>query len=132
MISAKDGCKQIGPAFTSVTVAFPPGALSTIGPDSSTRSYNFADLACPPSSVKLDSGEPDAPRVAPPDLLFDLNPAFRDCIAAAGQGVDPPTTLGLADLVKEAEKPGFGSNPPRHRRAPAHAHVIPWIPQKTA
>lgn len=97
-INGYDGCSQIGTTFANLTTSFAPGALSTVRPDSSsTYSFNFGDLPCPPADVEWDSSKgPYAPQLAPPDFLFNLDPAFKTCIPAVTQGIDPYMTLTSA------------------------------------
>ena len=131
-IKASDGCHQIGSAFASQTTHLPPSELSTIAPDGSTQSFNFADLPCPPASVSWDSSRPYAPVIAPPRFLFDLDPAFSGCTPGAFQGIDPPTPLNAGG---EPSPPGQEPHQKARRElahARPHAHVVPWAPQKTA
>ena len=59
---AADRCGPIGTYIPSTMLAFAPGELSTIEwpvwdrgniPPEATKSFNFADLPCPPSSVMV-------------------------------------------------------------------------------
>lgn len=70
---------------------------------------------------------PYQPRIAAPDFLFDLDPAFKDCIAGAEQGIDPPDMLSKADEASPAGRPGGGKFGNRDRRALGHAHSVALI-----
>lgn len=132
-ISANDGCSQIGPTFADLTTSFAPGALSTIGLDSSTYSFNFGDLPCPPADVDWDPSKgPYAPLLAPPKFLFHLDPAFTSCIPGASQGIDPYTTLTPASVDSGAGAVGCGKSCKRAKMALEHALPLPWTPRKTA
>ena len=59
---AADRCGPIGTYIPSTILSFNPGELSTIEwpvwdrgniPPEATKSFNFADLPCPPSSVMV-------------------------------------------------------------------------------
>ncbi|KAM0804316.1 hypothetical protein BDR22DRAFT_835626 [Usnea florida] len=100
-------------------IAFAPGELSTIQipawvrasvpPEAAIRSFNFADLPCPPQSVMYDveykpaPGEPYRPVLSPPRRLSSLLPewAKSSCIipAALFNGVDPPRALKPAEIL---------------------------------
>ncbi|KAM0796925.1 hypothetical protein BDR22DRAFT_975661 [Usnea florida] len=128
-----DGCSRIGDIYFDLTTSFAPGALSTIRPDSTTYSFNFGDLPCPPADVQWDfSNGSYAPQVAPPDFLFDLDPAFKTCIPGLYQGIDPPMTLTQAAADSG---PGAVGCPRGQchgpKRAIEHAHPMPWAPQRT-
>ncbi|CAF9919192.1 MAG: hypothetical protein ALECFALPRED_001082 [Alectoria fallacina] len=133
-IRGHDGCSQIGTTFVNLTTSFAPGALSTVGLDSSTYSFNFDDLPCPPADVEWDfSRGPYQPQVAPPHFIFNLDPAFKTCIPGASQGIDPYTTLTTA--AADSTPGPVGCVPPlcnRANRALERAHPVPWAPQKTA
>ena len=132
-ISANDGCSQIGQTFADLTTSLAPGALSTIGLDSSTYSFNFGDLPCPPADVGWDPSKgPYAPLLAPPDFLFHLDPAFATCIPGASQGIDPYTTLTTASADSNVGAAGCGLTCKRAKRALEHAHPMPWAPRMTA
>ena len=137
-ISAGNACTRVGNIYTDHTIAFAPGALSTIVGQNppQTKEFNFADLPCPPPDVaSADSyfynpawnpGRPYSPMIAPPQEIFDLDPAFSSCVAAVFQGFDPPHTLS-------AWTGGFG---PRKRglqsKRSAPAHIVPRGPAQTA
>lgn len=106
-IHAYDGCSQIGATFTNLTTSFAPGALSTVGGDSRTYSFNFGDLPCPPAIVGWNSSQgPYAPKLAPPHFLFQLDPAFTKCIPGTSQGIDPYMTLVPATAASGPGPPG--------------------------
>lgn len=51
-----DGCRSwIGGLVSPVTMTYPPSAMSTLsyqpGSPPATKSFNFADLPCPPSAI---------------------------------------------------------------------------------
>jgi len=129
-VTAFDGCSRIGSTYASITASFPPGSLSTIRPDNSTHSFNFADLPCPPSGVEWTLTGPYAPLVSPPSFLFSMDPAFANCIPAFRQGVDPPYEVVTADGVMVGSSPGLPG--PGHKRAIERDNVVPWAPRKTA
>lgn len=133
-IHGYDGCNFVGKTFIDLTTSFASGALSTIGLDSSTYSFNFGDLPCPPADVGWDpSRGPYAPLLAPPDFLFRLDPLFATCIAALHQGIDPYTTLTTA--LADSGPGGVGcrrGDCNRVKRALEHAHPLSWAPRKTA
>ncbi|KAL9137245.1 MAG: hypothetical protein Q9175_001552 [Cornicularia normoerica] len=100
-------------------VAFAPGELSTVQipawvrasvpPKTAIRSFNFADLPCPPQSVmyaveyKPALGEPYRPVLFPPRRLSSLLPEWSKsgCVISAALfgGVDPPRALKPADIL---------------------------------
>ena len=132
-IRGYDGCSRIGNIYFDLTTSFAPDALSTIRPDSTTYSFNFGDLPCPPADVEWDfSNGSYAPQLAPPEFLFDLDPAFKTCIPALIQGIDPPMTLTPAAVDSG---PGAVGCPRGQchgpKRAIEHAHPMPWAPQRT-
>lgn len=121
-IQARNGCTQVGALFTSITTSFAPGELSTVrsyslGVDGShypeISFFDFRDIPCPPPGVLWNRTEGTyKPLLAPPDFLFDLDPAFRTCIPASGQGVDPPIKLQIA---QSGSGPGpVGGGPPHN------------------
>ena len=132
-IRGYDGCSRIGDIYFDLTTSFAPGVLSTVRPDNTTYSFNFGDLPCPPADVEWSfSKGPYSPTLAPPEFLFNLDPAFKTCIHAATQGIDPYMTLTTA--VADSG-PGAVGCPrgqcKRAKRALEHAHPMPWAPQKT-
>ena len=133
-IRGYDGCSRIGGIYYDLTTSFAPGALSTVRPDNTTYSFNFGDLPCPPAEVEWDfSKGPYAPTIAPPDFLFNLDPAFKTCIHGATQGIDPPMTL--TQVAADSDPGAVGCRRGhcyRAKRAMAHAHPMPWAPQRTA
>lgn len=133
-IYVADGCSTIGKTFTGLTASFAPGQLSTIGHSSSTYSFNFGDLPCPPANAGWDPSEgPYSPIVAPPEFLFNLDPAFNTCIPAASQGNDPFKMLRHAPTGSGPGNPFCipGHCEPPNKRAVEHARSVPWAPRKT-
>ena len=65
--------------------------------------------------------------IAPPQELFDLDTAFRDCVAAVYQGFDPNTAFPTAVAISG---PGGPGGPGHKRRAPGHG--VPHGPVQTA
>ena len=131
-IMASDGCNQIGQGYGPITTSFAPGELSTIDIRGvSSNVFDFADLPCGPPGFDLSGSASYAPLIAPPSFIFELDPAFTSCIPGASQGVDPPTALPMAGGVNGPGS-GPGAHPPRDLGAPAHPHVAPWGPAKTA
>ena len=126
-----DGCNTIGTPISNLTTSFAIGELSTVGLNNSTSSFNFGDLPCPPADIEWDPSKgPYAPKVAAPNFLFKLDPTFVNCMAGAGQGIDPPTALTPATTVSLTH-----CNSPRchsPKRALERAHLMPWAPEKTA
>lgn len=109
-VSATDKCGQFGQVHTSVTLAFDPGELSTVeGPFNfvaqTTKSFNLADLPCPPRSVlsadwyTLGPGQPYRPRLALPKKLQGLDPAWSSCSGYQAEGIDPPKALGAVSAM---------------------------------
>ena len=133
-IRASDGCNTVGRTFAGLTTSFPPGALSSIGPDSSTYSFDFGDLPCPPADKGWDSSRGRyTPQIAPPDFLFKLDPAFATCTPGYKQGIDPYTTLKSAQSASGPGAVGCRHGAClRNKRAVERPHLQPWGPQKTA
>ena len=139
-ISAGNACTRVGNVYYSQTMAFAPGALSTIeGNTQETKEFNFADLPCPPPDVasanqyfynpSWNPGRPYSPMISPPPELFNLDPAFKNCVTAIYQGFDPPRPLQSKHVVANPGEPGWR----RKRSAPGHnvAHgpvqtAAPW------
>ena len=130
-------------------MSFAPGELSTIeGSGKATKAFDFEDLPCPPSAVaeadsffynpSVDPGEVYDPLLAPPPGIFNIDPAWANCVTAINQGFDPPIALQTAAGLTG---PGNHFGPPRRRRrALAHdgnimaAHralEAPLIPEGT-
>lgn len=96
-ISAFDYCGILGSVHTSVTLGFPPGALSTIAFNkngSETYSFDFADAHCPPASLEGTNylsivGQTGYnPVISPPAGLTLIDPAWNaNCHAADFQGM---------------------------------------------
>jgi len=112
-VSATDKCGQFGQVHTSVTLAFAPDELSTVeGPFNlaaqTTKSFNFADLPCPPQSVlsadwyTLGPGQPYRPRLALPKKLQRLDPAWSTCSGYQAEGIDPPKALSRVSSMDPA------------------------------
>ncbi|MCJ1396524.1 hypothetical protein MMC18_009415 [Xylographa bjoerkii] len=82
-------------------MSFTPGQLSTIeGRGGPTKSFDLADLPCPPASVSeadwynYQSGEPYNPVIAAPPELYLLDPSFAGCVVIdVLNGYDPPYAL---------------------------------------
>ncbi|KAL8901617.1 MAG: hypothetical protein Q9207_005113 [Kuettlingeria erythrocarpa] len=150
-LSAGNNCTKIA-EYTSRTFTFKPGELSTIqGPANITKEFNFADIPCPPPDVAEDvkwffnpdfnPAQPYAPVVAPFSQLWDLDPAFKDCIVPLNQGFDPSIAYSTADAPtlpmggKGHLGPLGGGGPrlgPLHRRGePMFAHRVPGLPLET-
>ena len=126
----------MGNIYYDHTIAFAPGALSTIvGNPPQTQEFNFSDLPCPPPDVasadnyfynpSWNPGRAYAPMIAPPSEIFALDPAFTSCVAAVYQGFDPPHTLG-------AWGGGIGGGGGIGRKRGAPAHKVPRGPVQTA
>ncbi|KAL8665388.1 MAG: hypothetical protein Q9202_002281 [Teloschistes flavicans] len=143
-LSAGNNCTLLA-AYSSQTFTFGPGQLSTIqGPSSVTKEFNFADLPCPPPEVAADETnfynpavnptKTYAPIIAPFQQLFDLNPAFHNCIVGANQGIDPSTALPVGVPTIPNPHDHFGP----HRReilprdgSPTNAHNVARLPNET-
>jgi len=96
-IVASDGCSLIGKRFPNTTASVASGALSTVGLDHSTYTFNFGHLPSPLVDVGwVPAQGAYSPSLAPPSFLFGLDPALATCIPAASQGIDPYTTLTMA------------------------------------
>ncbi|KAL8968981.1 MAG: hypothetical protein Q9185_006601 [Variospora sp. 1 TL-2023] len=149
-LSAGNACTKIT-EFTSLTFTFAPGELSTIqGPANITKEFDFADLPCPPPDVASDAQwfynpafnptQTYAPLVAPFSQLYDLHPAFKDCIVADNQGFDPSTALPPVD-APTVPQPGKGRlgpqlgarvvEPLKRQDGPAVAHRVAYMPSET-
>lgn len=121
-IYAADACGALstdGELVPYTIVAFPPRELSTIEipawirasipPKAAIRSFNFADLPCPPQSVmyaveyKPSPGEPYRPVLSAPSRLSSLLPEWSKsgCVISAAlfNGVDPPRALKAAEIL---------------------------------
>lgn len=131
-VSAGNSCTRVGEIYTSVTMSFPPGALSTIeGLNGPWKSFNFADLPCPPPDVaaadsyfynpQVNPNRPYLPIIAPPTELWGLDPEFKNCVTAVIQGVDPESVLSKATKLSPLEPEGGLAR--RHpRRRAVHTH----------
>ncbi|KAL8774898.1 MAG: hypothetical protein Q9203_006593 [Teloschistes exilis] len=143
-LSAGNACTRIA-AYFSQTFTFGTGQLSTIqGPSSVTKEFNFADLPCPPPDIAADdiwfynpAANPTrayAPIIAPFQQLFDLDPAFHDCVVAENQGFDPPVALPVAS-GPTLPKGRLGPLRPRdvlpRDGSPINAHSVPRLPNET-
>lgn len=115
--------------------SFAPGELSTIeGPGGPTKAFDFADLPCPPPAIAAANSHFYNPQANPqrayspmidlPRGILDMDPAFKNCVAAVYQGFDPPTALAPAGDVTPATKAHFGLP---HKRAAAHPHLKPQL-----
>ncbi|KAI4091252.1 MAG: hypothetical protein LQ344_004245 [Seirophora lacunosa] len=151
-LSAGNRCTKIT-EFTSLTFTFAPGELSTIqGPANITKEFNFGDLPCPPPDISSDAHwfynpsfnptQTYAPLVAPFSQLYDLHPAFKDCIVADNQGFDPAIALPPADAptlpnlrgnfgpqIDGRGLPGLDRLKPRE--VPMVAHKVAYMPLET-
>ena len=99
-IEASNACGPVGGKYTSVTWSYAPGELSTVeGRLGPSKSFNFADLPCPPPAVAAADwynyypGERYSPIIAPVPQLYKLDPAFANCTLDIYQGYDPPSAL---------------------------------------
>ena len=140
-LGARDRCGTIGSNIDYTMLSFLPGELSTLqAPDwqrngiaaSLTRSFNFADLPCPPQDVliadqyKPGPGNPYRPVLAAPSKLKGLQPGWSNCnIEAAFQGIDPPRAL-TPDSVIVAE-PTPASPNPQNVEKPQPAQAPPLL-----
>ena len=123
-----DRCGPIGTYIPYTMLAFAPGELSTIQwpawdrrsiPLEATKSFNFADLPCPPSDVMVSlrlqkrkhseltyvsrkiadqykpaPGSPYRPVLSPPPQIYYLQPGWSNCVIThAFAGIDPPRPL---------------------------------------
>lgn len=137
VISAGNACTQVGKKYTSVTMSFAPGELSTIdGPGGATKAFNFADLPCPPPDVaaadsffynpKINPGRQYSPQIAPPtERIWKLDPAFPGCVPAINQGFDPPAAVQPLLKPQVGGFQGRHGLHPRRKPAPAHTHQVP-------
>ena len=142
-VSAGNSCTRVGNIYTSVTMSFAPGELSTIeGLNGPTKVFDFADLPCPPPAVasgdwyfynpQYNPGQAYNPFIAPPPGIFALDPAFSGCVPAENQGLDPPTALPTAPGVSGPVHNNGPYRPPmQHNEARAHARNVPWTPTET-
>lgn len=109
-ISANNGCSQIGSTYSTKTTSYAPGALSTLVSPGVYRQLNVADLECGAD-----------PLISPPPFLFQLDPAFGDCIPGASQGVDPATPL--ATQTGSISGPGKCPDCGKHEKVGVRAPV---------
>ena len=146
LVSASDQCGQVGPAYTSLTLAFAPGELSTMlyygaPPDDpygmyavSSRVLDTNDLPCGPADkagnwdVQTDYITDYQPLVALPTKLKQLVPAWSSCYGNAFQGQDPPRTLSPATIL--VPQPTIVDNHPQPTPA-TPSPPIPPLPTKT-
>ena len=134
-IRASDGCDTIGTTFAGLTTSFPPGVLSSVGPDSRIYSFNFGDLPCPPPDKGWDPSKGQyRPQLAAPSFLFKLDPAFAACKTGYSQGIDPFYTLPPATTVLGPGLPGciHGHLCKPKKRAAERSHLLPSTAQRTA
>ena len=115
-IEAWDQCGSVGGRYTSITWSFAPGELSTIeGRGGPTKSFNFADLPCPPASVSsadwynYKPGQPYKPVIAAVPQLFQLDSLFENCIVDIYEGYDPPYALTPAAVLATTTDPATHS-----------------------
>ncbi|CAF9935221.1 MAG: hypothetical protein ALECFALPRED_006338 [Alectoria fallacina] len=145
-------------------LTFAPEELSTIEwpawdrasiPLDATKSFNFGDLPCPPSSVmvadqyKPAPGFPYRPVLSPPAQIYSLQPGWSNCVIThAFVGIDPPMVLKPAaalvpnltptssqsqaaestvtsSLKLASEAAGSGDTAIMRDPSPAPAHKIP-------
>ena len=113
-IKAMDSCGPLGNTYTSLTLSFEAGQLSTVdGVTQKTAVFNFADLPCPPQDYVVDNTVPNPvvgntllqselaksyhPRIlVPSKSLQNLDPTWSSssCIIVdVGNGYDPPRSL---------------------------------------
>ena len=111
-IEAGDQCGPVGGKYTTITWLFAPGELSTIeGRGGPTKSFNFADLLCPPASVSsadwynYKPGQPHKPLIAAVPQLFQLNPLFENCSVDIYGGYNPPYALTPAAVLATTTDP---------------------------
>lgn len=132
-ISAGNASTRVGGIYYDFVTSFAPGELSTIeGPGGPTKAFDFADLPCPPPAIaaanihfynpRANPGRAYRPRIDLPRGILEMDPAFRDCVAAIFQGFDPPSAFQPEDEVTPAQNARFG---PPHKRAAAHPHIKP-------
>ena len=132
-VTINDGCGSTLTTYATSTASFAPSQLSTFDTYGVPRSFNLADLPCPPSTVRLQPGQPFRPFLAWSDQSIFQNNSFPQCDAMDGyQSVlDPPTAFP----VFEGGLGGTGSagchRPCRLRREREDAHVTSWVPART-
>ncbi|MCJ1409061.1 hypothetical protein MMC19_003138 [Ptychographa xylographoides] len=141
-ISGVDGCGQVGPIITSLTLAFAPGELSSVtganpGPvQGTTVVFNPADLPCGPNNG-TNEFLPDPvnatsylPLIALPSKLLALRPDWASCTNDFWEGQDPPYALspatGLGGLPAPSAWPTSGAPVPDSTPAsPASSAIAP-------
>lgn len=146
LVSASDACGPVGPTFTSLTLAFAPGELSTMlyygaPPDDpygmsavSSRVLDTNDLPCGPLDKAgnwwvqggLSTGY--QPLVELPTKLQQLVPEWSSCYGNAFQGQDPPRTLSPGTRLTP-EPTTVHANPQTTPAAPSPP--IPSLPVET-
>ena len=120
-------------SYPKSTASFNPDALKTLDGSGKVKSFDLADLPCPPASVTLEPGQPYKPWFAwNKELFFKQNSEPRRCKVIAGLNawLDPPSAL---TTVTGGLPPLDVGLPPRGRlrRDPANAHVAPMAPAIT-
>ena len=146
LVSASDACGPVGPTFTSLTLAFAPGELSTMlyygaPPDDpygmsavSSRVLDTNDLPCGPLDKAGNwwvQGGPSTgyqPLVELPTKLQQLVPEWSSCYGNAFQGQDPPRTLSPGTRLTP-EPTTVHANPQTAPAAPSPP--IPSLPVET-
>ena len=154
-IKAMDSCGPLGSIYTSLTLSFEAGQLSTVdGVTQKTAVFNFADLPCPPQDYVIDSTVPNPvvgntllqselaksyhPRILVPEKsLQNLDPAWSSssCIIVdVGNGYDPPrslvpvTALGMPSTTNDPSRTDPEASPGLHPSVTALAPVTTTHP----
>ena len=145
-MSASDSCGPVGPTFTSLTLAFAPGELSTMlyygAPPAdpygmsavSSRVLDTNDLPCGPLDKDgnwwVQDGSPTGyqPLVGLPTKLQQMVSAWSSCHGNAFQGQDPPRTLSPGTRLTP-EPTTVHTNPQPTPAAPSPP--IPSFPVET-
>ena len=120
-------------SYSTSTASFDPNSMSTLDYYGVPRSFNLADLPCPPSSVTLKPGEPFKPMFAwNRELFFKNNSEPAACQTMTGLNAWPDPPKALPTVAGGLPAPTPGSAPrDRRRREPANAHVAPSVPAMT-
>ena len=152
-IKASDSCGQLGQVYTSLTLSFDAGQLSTVdGVTQETAVFNFADLPCPPQDWVVDNTVPNPligntamqsemaksyhPRILVPEKsLQNLDPTWSSssCIIIdVGNGYDPPRPLVPVTALGDPGGPGVPKPTPAPGQSPGSPIIGPHTCQMCA
>lgn len=138
LVSASDSCGLIGPAVTSITLAFSPWELSTYewnSPAGTTLALDTADLPCGPWNGTnhflpelWSNSSYYQPLIVLPSKLIDVVPTWKSCTADIFEGQDPPRTLSPAAAMVPTPK---NADTHAQKSLASPSPSIPRLPLKT-